>query len=135
VNVAAVVSAPPGGAPAGGAPAAVAPPVVAAPVAPVAAAPAPAAKPAAKAGYRDGLHYGRGTSRHGDIESLIEISNGRIISVVISQCLTQYTCRWISALPAQVIARQSPDVDYVTGATESANAFYFSIVQALMQAK
>lgn len=95
----------------------------------------PAAKPAAKAGYRDGLHYGRGTSRHGDIESLIEISNGRIISVVISQCLTQYTCRWISALPGQVIARQSPDVDYVTGATESANAFYFSIVQALMQAK
>jgi len=98
--------------------------------------PAPvAAKTAAKASYKDGLFFGRGTSRHGDIESMIEISNGRIVSAVISQCLTQYSCRWIAALPPQVVARQSPDVDYVTGATESANAFYFSIVQALMQAK
>lgn len=103
-----------------------------------AAAPAPAAaaaKTTARATYKDGLFFGRGTSRHGDIESMIEIKDGRIISAVISQCLTQYTCRWIAALPGQVLARQSPDVDYVTGATESANAFYFSIVQALMQAK
>jgi uncharacterized protein with FMN-binding domain len=120
-------------APAATAPAAAPAPVAAAPASAPAA--APAAKTAAKATYRDGFHYGRGTSRHGDIESMIEISNGRIISVVISQCLTQYSCRWIAALPGQVVARQSADVDYVTGATESANAFYFSIVQALMQAK
>jgi uncharacterized protein with FMN-binding domain len=109
--------------------------------APAAAAPAPAApaaapaKAGAKVAYKDGFHFGRGTSRHGDIGSMIEIVNGRIVSVVISECLTQYSCRWIAALPGQVVARQSADVDYVTGATESANAFYFSIVQALMQAK
>ena len=90
---------------------------------------------AAPVSYRDGMYLGRGTSRHGDIEALVEINNGRIVSAVISQCLTRYSCSWISALPPQVVARQSPDVDYVSGATQSANAFYYAVLQALSQAK
>jgi uncharacterized protein with FMN-binding domain len=54
---------------------------------------------------------------------------------VISECLTQYSCSWIAALPQQVLDRQSAEVDYVSGATQSANAFYYAVVNALKKAK
>ena len=84
---------------------------------PVAAAPVPAARrvprrtpdPAAAAARRtsaaenqqlkDGTFNGWGTSRHGDIQAAVEIKNGRIVGAYISQCLTRYSCSWISALP------------------------------------
>jgi uncharacterized protein with FMN-binding domain len=37
-------------------------------------------------------------------------------------------------LPPQIVERQSPDCDFVSGATESADAFYYAIVDALSQA-
>jgi uncharacterized protein with FMN-binding domain len=91
------------------------------------------AKP--RVGFKDGTYSGWGTSRHGDIEATVDIMDGRIIAASISQCLTQYSCSWISALPPQVVTRQSPDVDYVSGATQSSNAFYYAVVQALSKAK
>ena len=81
------------------------------------------------------MYYGWGTSRHGDIQAEVEIKNGRIVSASIAQCLTRYSCSWISALPAQVLARQSADVDYVSGATQSTNAYYYAVVDALLKAK
>lgn len=66
---------------------------------------------------------------------MVEITNGRIVSAVISQCLTRYSCSWIADLPPQVVTRQGPDVDNVSGATESANALYYAVRQALQQAK
>jgi len=105
-----------------------------APVAPPAA-PPPAAKPAGKTTYKDGVYLGRGTSRHGDIEAMVEIQNGRITNAVISQCLTRYSCSWIAVLVPQVVARQSAEVDYVSGATVSSDAFYYAVTQALAQAK
>ena len=113
-------------------PAPVAPPP-AAPAAPPAA--APAAKPAAKTTYKDGVYLGRGTSRHGDIEAMVEIQGGRITNAVISQCLTRYSCSWIAVLVPQVVVRQSAEVDYVSGATVSSDAFYYAVTQALAQAK
>lgn len=119
----------------------VAAPVASAPVAPTSAPPpmipeAPASPAApAKPVWRDGLFVGRGTSRHGDIEAMVEIKDGRIIGAVISQCLTRYSCSWINHLLPQVVARQSADVDYVSGATQSANALYYAVTQALAQAK
>jgi uncharacterized protein with FMN-binding domain len=41
----------------------------------------------------------------------------------------------IDMLPPQVAKRQSPDVDYVSGATQSADAFYGAVVEALSKAK
>jgi uncharacterized protein with FMN-binding domain len=35
----------------------------------------------------------------------------------------------------QVAQRQSPDVDYVSGATQSADAFYWAVTQALGKAE
>jgi uncharacterized protein with FMN-binding domain len=34
-----------------------------------------------------------------------------------------------------VVKRQSADVDYVSGATQSTDAFYYAIVEALSKAK
>lgn len=85
--------------------------------------------------WRDGAYSGWGTSRHGDIQAAVEIKDGRITSAFITQCLTRYSCSWISALPPQVVGRQSADVDYVSGATQSTNAFYYAILEALNKAK
>ena len=99
--------------------------------------PADTGQPGAKerAGWKDGTYTGYGTSRHGDIEATIVVQNGKISSASISQCLTRYSCSWISQLPSQVVTRQSADVDYVSGATQSSNAFYYAIVEALNKAK
>ena len=141
----------PSSAPAVGAPAApavaVAEPVPAPPVsAPTVssappAAPAPAPDSAAeqkkpeRVGLKDGTFYGWGTSRHGDIQASIEILDGKITAAYISQCRTQYSCSWISLLPPQVVSRQSAEVDYVSGATQSSNAFYYAVAAALKSAK
>src|SRR6185295_17637306 len=85
--------------------------------------------------WKDGTYYGWGTSRHGDIQAAVVIQGGRITSALISQCLTQYSCSWITALPPQVVGRQSAEVDYVSGATQSTNAFYYAVMQALSRAK
>jgi uncharacterized protein with FMN-binding domain len=107
---------------------------------PAAPTPAPAA-PAAQQdttpvkGWKDGSYTGWGGSRHGDIQATVEIKEGKISAAWISICATQYSCSWLDALPGQVIARQSPEVDFVSGATQSTNAFYYAVVQALRKAK
>jgi uncharacterized protein with FMN-binding domain len=95
--------------------------------------PAPPAPPAPV--WKDGTYTGWGTSRHGDIEASVVIEGGRIVSATISQCLTRYSCSVIDKLPPQVAQRQSPETDYVSGATQSTNAFYYGVVQALSKAK
>jgi len=85
--------------------------------------------------WKDGVYTGWGFSPHGNIEAAVTITAGRIASAVISQCRTRYSCAVISILPPQVALRQSPDVDYVSGATQSADAFYEAVVAALGKAK
>ena len=111
--------------------------VVPPPPLPVAVAVDTAPTPIEKAvsGYKDGTYRGWGTSRHGDIEAAVDIKDGKIAAAYITQCLTRYSCSWISHLQGQVVARQSPDVDYVSGATQSSNAFYHAILEALSKAK
>jgi uncharacterized protein with FMN-binding domain len=84
---------------------------------------------------RDGVYSGWGTSRHGDIQASVEVKDGRIVSATITQCLTRYSCSWIADLPGQVVKRQSPEVDIVSGATQSTDAFYSAVVEALSKAK
>jgi uncharacterized protein with FMN-binding domain len=96
-------------------------------------APAPIPPPAPK--WKDGTYTGWGYSRHGNIEAEVVIESGRISSAVISQCRTRYSCNVIEKLPPEVAQRQSPDVDYVSGATQSADAFYGAVVEALAKAK
>lgn len=111
--------------------------------APAATPPAAAAAPAdtAKAAtdsvkvLKDGTYTGWGTSRHGDIQAAVEIKAGKIVNAYITQCLTRYSCNRIAAIIPQVVQRQSAEVDYVSGATQSTDAFYYAIVEALSKAK
>jgi uncharacterized protein with FMN-binding domain len=65
----------------------------------------------------------------------VVIEGGRIQSATIAQCLTRYSCDVIGRLPPEVAQRQSPEIDYVSGATQSADAFYYAVVEALNKAK
>ncbi|MFN7982155.1 MAG: hypothetical protein U0Q11_09875 [Vicinamibacterales bacterium] len=107
--------------------------------APAAAVPVPAdakaTAPVEPPKYNDGTFVGWGYCRHGQIQSTIVIEHGRIVSAEITQCGTRYSCDWIAKLPGQVVSRQSAEVDFVSGASESADAFYYSIEDALKKAK
>jgi uncharacterized protein with FMN-binding domain len=93
------------------------------------------AAPAQTSLYKDGTYSAWGSCRHGDLEATIVIDGGRIASATISQCYTRYPCSWISNAPGQVVSRQSIDVDYVSGATQSINAFRDAVYLALAKAK
>jgi uncharacterized protein with FMN-binding domain len=98
--------------------------------------PKPVEPPAPKPNVlKDGTYTGWGNSRHGSIQASVTIENGKIASAAIVQCLTRYSCSVIAHLVPQVAARQSANVDYVSGATQSAEAFYDAVVEALSKAK
>ncbi len=108
------------------------------PVVPIAEAqpqPAPPTPAPQQAQYKDGSYVGWGTSRHGDIEATVEIKSGRIVSAEITDCRTRYSCSRIAALPPQVLAKQGAEVDYVSGATQSSDAYFYAVVDALKKAK
>jgi uncharacterized protein with FMN-binding domain len=114
----------------------VATPVVTAPTpapAPVVAA-APAAPLTPPQPWKDGIWKGWGTCRHGDIQAAVKIENGKITQAGVADCQTRYSCDIIDKLPPEVVQRQTADVDRVGGATQSADAFYFAVYDALRQA-
>ena len=111
-----------------------APPKIEEPKAAELTAPVVAAEPP-KSEYKDGTYLGWGHCRHGDIQAQVVISGGRIASATIAQCLTRYSCNVIDKLPPQVAQRQSPDVDTISGATQSGDAFYYAVLDALYLAK
>jgi uncharacterized protein with FMN-binding domain len=98
-------------------------------------APTPDVLPAPGASWRDGTYTGWGTSRHGDIKAQVVIRGGRIVEAGIASCETRYPCDVIGDIIPQPVARQSPDVDKVSRATESADAYYFGLVEALKEAQ
>jgi uncharacterized protein with FMN-binding domain len=96
---------------------------------------APAASPVAPVApaqkWKDGTYRAWGRSRHGDMLAFVVIEKGRIVQSGVDRCETRWPCSIVAHLYPQVLQRQSADVDYVTGATQSANAFYYGIVEAL----
>ncbi len=84
--------------------------------------------------YRDGAYSATGTSPFGDITVAVTIRHGRIVAVAITECTTFFSEEWIAGLPGQVLARQSANVDLVSGATGSTAAFHDAVLQALQQA-
>jgi uncharacterized protein with FMN-binding domain len=108
-----------------------------APVAPVAAIASPPPAPPATSRvvpaekWRDGTYTGWGQSYHGDIEARVVIRDGRIVEAGIETCGTRYDCNVIDRLINQPVLRQAAKIDNVSGATESADAYYYGIVEAL----
>jgi uncharacterized protein with FMN-binding domain len=92
----------------------------------------PPSVPAAR--WRDGIYTGRGDSPHGGIDVRVVIKDGRIVEAGILGCYTRYPCEQIDPLLHQPVDRQSPNVDYVSHATESSDAYYYGLVDALKAA-
>jgi len=88
----------------------------------------------ATTGYKDGTYTGTGTSRHGDVQAQVSIQGGRIVSAQITQSSTRYPISRIASLPGEVVAQQSPNVDMVSGATDSSSAYLAAVSNALSQA-
>jgi uncharacterized protein with FMN-binding domain len=92
----------------------------------------PPATPAAK--WRDGIYSGHGDSPHGDIEVRVVIKDGRIVEAVVDVCNTRYRCELLDPMVQQVVVLQSSDVDYISRATESSEAYSDGLVEALGKA-
>ena len=63
------------------------------------------------------------------------IENGRITVARVERCLTRYSCNWITPIPPRILLKQGTTYDYVSGATESSDAFQDAVAEALSQAK
>ena len=100
--------------------------------APTAVPAAPAA--AAQGAYKDGTYSGQGSSRRGGVVVSVVVQGGRIASVTITQSTLQYPLRDIAGLPAEVVQRQTAQVDTVSRATYSSQAFKGAVAQALSKA-
>ena len=85
--------------------------------------------------FKDGTYTGTGTSRRGDVLVSLSIQSGRIASVNITHATTQYPTRFIANLPGEVVSRQTPKVDVISGATYSSLAFQGAVQQALQHAQ
>jgi uncharacterized protein with FMN-binding domain len=97
--------------------------------------PAVASAAQTQAQYQDGTYTGTGTSRRGDVWVSVQIQGGRIANVTISRSTLQYPVTDIQGLPAQVVQRQSAQVDIVSRATYSSTAFRTAVTQALSAAQ
>lgn len=84
--------------------------------------------------YRDGTYSAWARGYHGRVLATVTIRRGRIAAVEITTCRMRYPCSLIKALPGQVVARQDPEVDIVSGATDSAEVFMAAVDEALRQA-
>ena len=87
------------------------------------------------ASYRNGTYYGFGMSPRGTVAVSIDIQGGRITNVTITRARTPYPVALISALPGQVVSRQSAQIDRISGATYSTMAFQAAVQEALDEAQ
>jgi uncharacterized protein with FMN-binding domain len=98
-------------------------------------APAPESLPTPEQKWRDGTYTGWGQSFHGDIEARVVIRDGRIVEAGIATCGTRYDCNVIHTLINQPVQRQRAQVDNVSGASESSDAYYYGLLEALQMAR
>jgi len=87
------------------------------------------------ADLKDGTFSGVGTSRRGNVQVSLLIESGHIATVNITGATTEYPTRDIASLPAEVVSRQSAQIDTVSGATYSSQAFRSAVLQALQRAE
>jgi uncharacterized protein with FMN-binding domain len=96
--------------------------------------PTPVPSTASSGALKDGTYTGQGSSRRGDVWVNVDVQSGRIATVTIMRSTLQYPLRDIAGLPDQVVQRQSAQVDIVSRATYSSQAFRTAVSQALSKA-
>jgi uncharacterized protein with FMN-binding domain len=117
--------------------------VAAIPAAPVPATPAspagtavPASATAVQKKYKDGGFFGWGYCRHGELKVTVVLQDDKIVSAEITECYTRYSKNVISRLPKQLVDRQNPaKLDRISGASDSSDAYYYAVMEALKAAK
>jgi uncharacterized protein with FMN-binding domain len=85
--------------------------------------------------YKDGVYTGWGSSLHGRIEATVQVTDGRIVDAKISTCRMRWPCARIAFLVPQPVERQGTEIDVISRVTESSDAFYYALVEALSKAK
>jgi uncharacterized protein with FMN-binding domain len=85
--------------------------------------------------YADGTYSATGTSRFGNVSVSVTIAAGTVSNVQITKVTTSFPMSRIASLPSQVIAAQSANLNVVTGATYSSQAFKQAVQTALAQAQ
>jgi uncharacterized protein with FMN-binding domain len=65
----------------------------------------------------------------------VTIANGKISNVQITKVTTKFPMSRIASLPAAVVQSQSANVNVISGATYSSQAFKQAVQQALSQAQ
>jgi uncharacterized protein with FMN-binding domain len=84
--------------------------------------------------YKDGTYTGTGWNRRGEIQVAVTLKNDKITDVQISNWGMHYSESDVTGLPQEVIQRQNAQVDNVSGATYSTQAFSDAVQDALNQA-
>jgi uncharacterized protein with FMN-binding domain len=85
--------------------------------------------------YKDGSYTGSGNSRHGGMDVTAVINGGRIISANVVSCSTRYSCSDVDPLVSEAVSTQGVLVHYISGATDSSDAYNEALLNALAQAK
>ncbi|MBD9018489.1 MAG: FMN-binding protein [Coprococcus comes] len=87
------------------------------------------------AAYKDGTYYGSGTGFGGPLKVMVEISGGKIASIQIVENRdgSDYISKAASLIDS-IIAKQSTNVDTVSGATYSSVGIIQAVRDALSQA-
>lgn len=84
--------------------------------------------------YKDGTFTGTGMNRRGEMDVAVTLKQDKITDVQISNWGMHYSESDITALPGEVVQRQNANVDFVSGATYSSQAFADAVQDALNQA-
>ncbi|ULT57668.1 FMN-binding protein [Neobacillus drentensis] len=84
--------------------------------------------------YKDGTFTGTGMNRRGTIAVQVNIKNDQITAVEISDFAMHYSESDVVGLPNEVLQKQSAQVNNVSGATYSTQAFEDAVQDALNQA-
>jgi uncharacterized protein with FMN-binding domain len=89
----------------------------------------------AASSYADGTYRGQGTSRRGGLSVAVTVQSGAITNVQITGVNTEYPVSRIASLPGAVVKQQTANVNTITGATYSSQAFKQAVQQALALAQ
>ena len=85
--------------------------------------------------YKDGTFKGTGMNRRGEIEVAVTLNKDKITDAQIINWGMHYSESDLDGLPGEVIKRQSVNVDFVSGATYSSQAFTDAVQDALNKAQ
>jgi uncharacterized protein with FMN-binding domain len=88
-----------------------------------------------KGQYKNGTFQGTGSNRRGSIQVAVSIKNDKITDVTISNFAMHYTQADVVHMPQEVVKKQSAQVQNVSGATYSTQAFKDAVQNALSQAR